>query len=56
MEQGTLPHDLLVTLAHVDFLGLACLALAIVLGRMFACTRGVEGDPARRVASAAGAR
>ena len=54
VEQGTLPYYILVTLVHVDFLGLACLALAIVTRRWFTPARGVVGDPDRRVASASG--
>lgn len=45
LERGTLAHSTMMALAHVDFFGLASLALAIVVGRRFARARGVEGRP-----------
>jgi len=49
LERGTLAafllHSTVATLARVDFFGLACLALAIVVGRRFARARSVGGSP-----------
>ncbi len=45
LERGTLLYSIMATLAHVDFFGLACLALAIVVGRRFARARSVGGRP-----------
>ena len=51
LKRGTPAYFVIVTLAHVDYFGLACLALAIVVRRRFVRDRGVGGRPPAPTAS-----
>ncbi len=45
LERGTLLYSAMATLARVDYFGLACLIVAIFMGRRFTRDRGVGGRP-----------